>query len=243
MKNPLNSHIPPNRKAFTLIEMLVVVVIISTLLGIGAQVMKKATTAQGADTAASKAESLFAEARNLAKTSGSSVRVVIYKGGGTGEDRTKHLRYMGLVGQEQDADGVYLQDGAGNPDFKDQLKARGMQLPPKVFFNAKLSGDTELPTMDVRIPGFDGLQECYYYEFNDGGFLFVDPAHPADHPDPYGVFVVQSGTLYPTDDTPREAGNDSRDVGGFAIWKRGNTSMFRKPSQIPDLSATEDPKF
>ena len=221
--------------------MLVVLVIMSTLIGIGAQVMKNASTAQGTDTAASSAESLFGQARALAKSSGSSVRVIIFAGGGTGVEREKHLRYMGLVGQEQDLiTKEFLVDGAGNPRFNTQLKSRGVKLPSKVFFNARLSGNP--PTMSVQIPGFGSdLQQCYYYEFSDEGFLTVNPAPAATSTDPYGVFVVQSGSLYPTNDTPRVAETGSRDVAGFAIWKRGNTTMFRSPDQIPDL--TGDPTF
>ena len=235
MKNCFNSQLPQTRKAFTLIEMLVVLVIMSTLLGIGAQVMKNATTAQGTDTASSMAESLFAEARGLAKSSGSSTRVVIYAGGGTGDDRAKHLRYMGIVGQQQDlTTGEYLEVN-DQPLFKDQLKARGVKLPSKVFFNANLSNVSA--TMQVQIPGMTGTQQCYYYEFNAEGII-TEPAAVA--PDPVS-FVVQSGVLYPTGDTPEVAEAGSRDVAGFAIWKRGNTTLFRSPEQVPSLSG--DPTF
>lgn len=237
MKNRFHSQSPPHRRAFTLIEMLVVLVIMSTLLGIGAQVMKNATTAQGTDTGGSMAESLFAEARGLAKGSGSSVRVVIYAGGGSGDERVKHLRYMGIVGQEQDPNGEYSVDSNGDPLFKDRLKARGVQLPPKVFYNAKLSGDPS--TMPVQIPGITGVQQCYYYEFNAEGII-KDPAPVGSTP---VSFVVQSGKLYPTDDTPRVSNKGSRDVAGFAIWKRGSTTIFRNPEQVPSLSSGDDPTF
>ncbi|MEO1857482.1 MAG: type II secretion system protein [Rubritalea sp.] len=238
MKNCFKSQSPQARSAFTLIEMLVVLVIMSTLIGIGAQVMKNATTAQGTDTAASMAESLFAEARGLAKSSGSSTRVVIYAGGGTGDDRTKHLRYMGIVGQDKDATtGEYLEVGE-EPLFKDQLKARGVKLPSKVFFNANLSNVSA--TMPVQIPGMTGTQQCYYYEFNAEGVITEPAAVALDDP---VSFVVQSGQLYPTDDTPRVAKAGSRDVAGFAIWKRGNTTLFRSPEQVPSLPSGSDPTF
>ena len=234
MKNCFNSQLPQTRKAFTLIEMLVVLVIMSTLLGIGAQVMKNATTAQGTDTASSMAESLFAEARGLAKSSGSSARVVIYAGGGTGDDRAKHLRYMGIVRQTLNDNGTPDDASDDSYDWSERLIARGVKLPSKVFFNAKLSNVTK--TMQVQIPGMTGTQQCYYYEFNAEGII-TEPAAVA--PDPVS-FVVQSGVLYPTGDTPiAEAG--SRDVAGFAIWKRGNTTLFRSPDQVPRL--TGDPTF
>ncbi len=218
-----------SRQGFTLIEMLVVLVIISTLIGIGAQVMKNATTAQGTDTGAAMAENLFGEARGLAKTSSTSTRVVIYAGGGTGEEREKHLRYMGIA--KMDDNGT--PDNTTDDTWGDRLIARGVQLPANVYFNAKLSGDPQ--TTNMRIPGLSNTQKCYYYEFNSEGIL-EDPAgsFPA-------AFVVQSGKLYPTDDQPREAKTGSRDVSGFAIWKRGNTSLFRSPNQIPGL--TGDPTF
>ncbi len=63
MKNSLRKHIPAARSGFSLVEMLVVLVIISTLIGVGARVMKSATSAQGTDTGATIAENVFSEAR------------------------------------------------------------------------------------------------------------------------------------------------------------------------------------
>lgn len=214
--------------------MLVVLVIISTLIGIGAQVMKNATTAQGTDTGASMAESLFAEARGLAKTSGVSTRVVIYCGGGKGEDRQKHLRYMGIVRQIVDDGGTPSDSSDDSTEWNDKLTARGVLLPSKVFFNANLSGEPAI--MAVQIPGQRQDQDCYYYEFNAEGIL-AEPTGTVP-----AAFVVQAGTLLPTDDTPRELNKGNRDVSGFAIWKRGNTSMFRNADQIPSIG-TSDPTF
>lgn len=234
MKNSLRKHISTARSGFSLVEMLVVLVIISTLIGVGARVMKSATRAQGSDTGATIAENVFSEARSLAQSSGVATRVVIYKGGGKGEQREKHLRYMGIVRQKL-ADANDSRDEASQSyQWSNQLIARGVSLPQNVFFNAKLSGNP--PQMSVKIPGFKAPKSCYYFEFNSEGML-------VNHSNTTPVaFVVQAGTLYPSDDKPREAKKGSRDVAGFAIWKRGNTSLFRNPDQIPSLGQ-RDPLF
>ena len=231
MKNSLRKRNVSSPSGFTLVEMLVVLVIISTLIGVGASVMKKASSAQGTDTGASMAENLFSEARSLAQSSGGGTRIVIYKAGGKGEEREKHLRYLGIVRQIPTTS---ASTGETQYEWNDQLIARGISLPQNVFFNANLSGNP--PEMSVKIPGFKSPQRCYYFEYNSEGLLVDNGGgSPAS-------FVVQAGVLYPSDDLPREARKGSRDVAGFAIWRRGNTSMFRNPDQIPTLD-DGDPTF
>ncbi len=234
MKNSLRKHIPAARSGFSLVEMLVVLVIISTLIGVGARVMKNATSAQGTDTGATIAENVFSEARSLAQSSGAAARVVIYKGGGKGEMREKHLRYMGIVRQKLEESTGASDGSTGAFQWSNQLIARGVSLPQNVFFNANLSGDP--PEMMVKIPGSKRPESCYYFEFNSEGML-VNNANTTP-----AAFVVQAGTLYPADNEPREIRKGSRDAAGFAIWKRGNTSLFRNPSQIPNLGDS-DPLF
>lgn len=215
---------------FTLIEMLVVLLIMATLIGVGANVMKNASKAQGTDTGIAMAEGVFSEARALAKSSEYGARVVIYNGGaGNKESQAKHLRYMGVVRILDD-------NGTADPfddTPADNLISAGTLLPSNVYFNENLSG---LPqTMQVLIPGFSQKQECFYYQFNSEGFL-VEPSktNPADTESPTGNFILQLGTLFPGDPIPRKAAGDDADVAGFAIWKRGNVSRYQTNQQIED---------
>lgn len=239
MKNRFKSAYKSNRQAFSLVEMLVVLLIVSVLIGISAQVMKNATSAQGIETAVPVAEGMFTQARGLAKSKGAGTRVVIYRGGGKGEMREKHLRYMGIVRQIVDDNGTPGDPSDDQLVWNDKLIARGVSLPDKTFFNENLSSG--FGTMNVQIPGERGGQDCFYYEFNSEGILVVDFAPSQD--EPYGVFVVQAGRLLPTDDTPREVSSNNREAAGFAIWKRGNTSLFRSVNEIPSVGRSEIPKF
>lgn len=238
MKNRMRTVSKLSRKAFTLIEMLVVLLIVSVLIGVGAQVMKNATTAQGVESAVPIADSIFAQARGLAKGSGYGARVVIYKGGNSGDMKDKHLRYMGIVRQVVDDKGT-ADPSDDDVDWNDKLIARGTLLPAKTFFNESLSDGFD--TMQVQIPGAVGEQECFYYEFNSEGILVVSGTPASD--EPHGIFIVQAGRLLPNEDTPRELSSDNREAGGFAIWKRGNTSLFRSVNEIPSVGSGTNPTF
>lgn len=218
--------------------MLVVVTIVAVLLGIGAKTMKNATTARGVSTAVPIAESVFAEARGLAKGRGDNVYVVIYADT-TDQDPENHeklFRYIGVATRPEDADGNEI---LGEPL---RLTSRGTTLPSQTFYNANLSGMATEETQQCLFPGSSDPRECYAYKFNAEGIL-VEPNQNTGGDEPNGIFVVQSGMLAPGQEVPRKLPTQSKDVGGFAIWKSGNTSVFRSPNQIPNVSSDLDADF
>lgn len=220
-------------RGFTLVELLVVLVIISVLMGLGASVMKSATTAQGVSTAVTIAEGVFNEARTLAQSRGVHTRVIV-PFGADDENHDKNFRYLGIVEQEVNTEGepVYSGDTAV---FKNRLSSRGKSLPGKTFFNANLS--SPINQESYQIPGESTAVQCYYYEFNAEGYL-VDAESTSG---PSGSIIIQSGRLAPNDSQPKPINTTSRDAGGFAIWKRGNTTIYRSVDQIPGL--TGNPTF
>jgi len=228
MKHPLSrfrhSYLHSRRvaPAFTLVEMLVVITIITVLLTIGAVGLKNMARGTGISAGLPVAEAVFAEARAIAVGKGTKARVLIH---GTKDKtdeyhRERYLRYMAIQyldtqGTEDTADDVWV------------IASKGMSLPKGVYFLKTLSdkgGPAINSEENIELPGKSDTT-CFYYEFNAEGMI-SDPV-PSDNTVPR--FVIASGSLSPdaTEPTIRD-----KNVGGFVIWRTGRTSLFRHPDQI-----------
>jgi len=225
-------------KGFTLVEILVVMAIIATLLGLGVGAIKNMASSKGVSSAVPLADSIFAQARQVAKSSGVPTRVVIYADYG-GSDEDKRSRYLRTVG-------VATGRVAGEPASKGQtieewrLVSRPIILPSNTFFNAKLSNKSATDGTAI-FPGDIAPKNCYVYEFNSEGALIEASNDGSGAPVDNGQFVVQAGKLRPGQDIPVVDRNATRDLGGFKIWANGRMAMFRSPKQI--IEASEDPEF
>ncbi|MGJ8657695.1 MAG: pilus assembly FimT family protein [Akkermansiaceae bacterium] len=231
-------------RGFTLVEVLVVMAIIATLLGLGVGAIKSMASSKGVSTAVPLADSIFSQARQIAKSTGLPARVVIYAdsaGGDVAEKRERHLRMMG-VATGRTASGLAPEDGEAITQWK--LVSRPTTLPSKTYFNANLSNKSGSATESVVFPGSTTARSCYVYEFNSEGALVepTDDGSGASISD--GQFVVQVGKLNPGADNPSEDANARRDAGGFRIWANGRMAKFRSVDQIMEGSGgSGDPTF
>lgn len=223
--------------AFTLVELLVVITIITVLLTIGAVGLKNMSKSGGIGAALPVAEAIFAEAKAQAVGSGNKSRFLVCS---DASNQERYLRYM-LIATLQE-------DSGGNEKWV--VSSKGSYLPQGVFFSqvySKLdhSNDTgdipSLPAADQDLYGgvesaskndnFSG--EYFYYEFNGEGIA----AHPG------ASFIIGSGVKRPgAGEKPRVTASGLKNFGGFVIWSKGSTSVFRHPDQmnIPSAIKTGD---
>lgn len=221
----LRSHLRSRRvaPAFTLVEMLVVITIITVLLTIGAMGLKNMSKASGVGAGLPVAEAIFSEARNIAMAKGTKTRVLIHAENDPQNEyhRDRLLRYMAIEYQKLDDE--------GQPTDNWVIAAKGVSLPKGVYFSKELSeksGMTLQIKSEVELPGgSDAKAACYYYEFNAEGMM----SNPLPSGDDVPSFVIGVGSLPPGSDEPKGMG---RNVGGFKIWRSGRTSLFRHPDQI-----------
>jgi len=210
--------------AFTLVEMLVVITIITVMLSIGALGLRNLSKASGVSAGLPIAEGVFAEARTIAVGKGTKTRVLLHAQMDRDDEfhRERFLRYMAVAYQELDA--------AGEPVLDSWIVAsRGSLLPEGVYFSPELSklNAPVLNTMNIKLPGKSDT-DCYYYEFNAEG-LMVDPVVAGDV---VPRFVVRAGSLPPGALEPIATSEGKKNMGGFVIWRSGRTSLFRHPDQI-----------
>ena len=208
--------------AFTLVEMLVVITIITILLTVGALGLKNLSQASGISAGVPVAEAVFAEARSIAIGKSTTARVLIFA---NQDDEERYLRYM-LVAYFDDATGRWI------------AESRGSSLPKGVYFSqlfskvdhAAGSGDMTSRSEAIDIYGAlnqptanSNLSDNYiYYEYNSEG----------NFNDPGASFIIGVGNKSPGAQNPKADDSGLKNFGGFVIWRKGTTSLFRHPEQM-----------
>lgn len=226
MKKPTaaKAGFPRKNKGFSLVELLIVIVIMTALMTMGAMGIKNLTGGKGTSTAIANAEAIFAEARQVAIGRGTNTRVLIDMR--DSNEIGTYLRRMVIAAQNTDAN--------GNPTETWSLVSRGYTLPEGTYYSRVLSKESSTggEGMTDKVYNFakqDDTGNYIAYEFNSQG-LSVSPG---------ATFVLGAGAR-PKGQDPIVTGSAKRDFQGFTIWTNGETSLFRDPTQIGDLNSIKN---
>jgi len=229
------------RPAFTLVEMLVVIAIISILMT-AAVVGINGMGGKGVTSGVATAESIMDEARTVAM--GKNLRTCVLVAKTLDNTPAEDLRRMLIAYEEVDPT-------TGQPKLPDEpdpknlnwtLSSRAVLLPEQTFFSGKFSKKShESVTGDldeISSTRFTGATKpshvgiYYIYSFNAQGICA-----PIDQVDGEGMsFIIGSGirnnSQSSTTSPPKVNSSAKKDFGGFVLWRNGSTSVFRTPDQM-----------
>lgn len=223
-----------SKRAFTLIEMLVVIAIMSILMTVGS-IGISSMGGKGVTSGVATAESLFDEARTTAVSR--NLRSCVLVSRALTNRREEDLRRIIVAYEETNPDGTPKNPPPAAPNWV--LSSRGALLPDQTFFSEQFSrsnhqgGGPISNIPDSRLKRENGSAvtnafkgSFFIYEFNAQGISR----------NPGASFIIGSGTRNlsqpATSQSPRVIGSAKRDFGGFVVWRNGRTSVFRSPEQM-----------
>lgn len=208
----------PSRKSggFSLIELLVVILIISVLLTLGAVGLRN-LGGKGVSSAIATSEAVFDEARSIAVGKGTKARVLIDVDDIRNTENYKRRIFAAYQALDEE----------GEPTESWVMASRPTILPEKTFFSETYSsrdhkndsGELDTESMTFTKRRFNG--RYLVYEFNSEGICTT----------PGASFVIGGGAR-PQGEDPRATGDGKRNFAGFVVWRNGRTSLFRGPEEI-----------
>ena len=219
--------------AFTLVEMLVVIAIISILMTAGS-IGLSGMGGKGVTSGVATAESLFDEARTTAV--GRNIRACVLVARSLTNNHADDLRRIVVAYEEVDPV-TGLPKATDDASRRWVLSSRGALMPDQTYFSEVYSKikDPDGGTKDIEKitsagkivdvkKAYEG--EYFIYEFNSQGICTTPGAR----------FIIGTGartsTKNPDEAPPVVTGSAKRDFGGFVVWKNGRTSLFRSPAQM-----------
>lgn len=221
-KIPLSAH-RGFKPAFTLIELLVVITIIGILLTVGAMGLKNLSKASGVTAGLPIAEGVFSEARSLAQGNGNRSRVLI---NADSDDNERYLRFMLLVTESESGEWI--------------AASRGIYLPEGVFFSREYS-HLDHENSSGEFNGGSAVEAHNIFSSEDasinqnlsGDYFFYEFNSQGNAANPGASFVCGTGNKPPGAESPRVgSGGGVSNFGGFIVWRKGTTSLFRHTDQI-----------
>ncbi|MDX6766460.1 MAG: prepilin-type N-terminal cleavage/methylation domain-containing protein [Candidatus Methylacidiphilales bacterium] len=220
-----NKHFSKRNSAFSLVELLVVMAIITVMAGVGMAVFRGGTASSGGREASTIAYSLFNAARTEAILRQSPARVIVdtVYNSGRPENYLRRISIAALRSREDTTNPAVVLDADGNTD--PAIASNWSQIQKWVFLSQGVYYDADYSkptgTMDITFAGSGAPTSGYdYYEFSANG-------RASDL-----QFVVSPGLLV---GTQFKVKNEGQLRYGFVVHLLGRMSFFPDVASIPPV--------
>lgn len=230
-------------KAFTLVELLVVMTVIGVMMTLASSVLRDSGTGRTLDSGVDLLRNLVQEARATAQGNDTYTRLVIATDPNDTSRDSRHLRFMVVQILRKDNSNY---DGSSVDIRGDWVStSAGVMLPPGVYFSPSYShalswaegGGDRIGTDTARVSK-NKTAKVYYFEFDEKG-RFVSPATtPLSPSQPHRLVLINArpGKGRNSKDGIIPMQMDSRHLPtgakGIVLWPSGYTSLLRTREQI-----------